>query len=528
MGSTIAYAQAPTAGPLPMSYQTWLQLRDNPVAMSRTLSPPAPVVSQEPAAGGVVVGPWQSLNNPLPGGNAANPLLLTDGTVIVHIDSTRFWWQLTPDINGSYVNGTWSQIASMPANYGPRFFASQVLSDGRVIINGGEYNFFQPVWTNMGAVYQPLFGAWRNVNPPLGWANIGDAQSVMLEDGTYMLANALTRQQALLNASNLSWTATGGNKFDINDEEGWNLLPSGDVLTVNAYVQTGTCDTGSQRYVDTTGSWVDAGSTMVQLPDCNGKQSFELGPQVLRPDGTVIAFGGTTTGTAHTAIFSSATLGWTAGPDIPSVAGTPYTLADAPAALLPSGNVLFAASPSNWPESNSFPTPTHFFEVSLTNSITQVTDNPDGAGLRSFQWNFLLLPTGQVLATETDTPNVWIYTPSGSPNPAWAPVIDTWPAIVRRASTYQLIGTQFNGLSEGVSYGDDVQASTNYPIVKIVNNRTGHVFYQRTSGFNTRSVAPGTATSTNFMTSGKTETGASSLYVIANGISSTPVPIVVQ
>jgi len=60
--------------------------------------------------------------------------LLTDGTVIVHlIDNsfagTRNWFQLTPDINGSYVNGTWSTFASLPAGYGPLFHASEVLPD---------------------------------------------------------------------------------------------------------------------------------------------------------------------------------------------------------------------------------------------------------------------------------------------------------------------------------------------------------------------------------------------------------------
>ncbi len=78
-------------------------------------------------------------------------LLLTDGTVIAHEENdqagnvaTNKWYKLTPDINGSYINGTWSQIASMAANYGPLFFASAVLPDGRVIVEGGE-STFQPI-----------------------------------------------------------------------------------------------------------------------------------------------------------------------------------------------------------------------------------------------------------------------------------------------------------------------------------------------------------------------------------------------
>ena len=90
--------------------------------------------------------------------NIGTALLLTDGTVIAHEESdqsgnvaTNKWYKLTPDINGSYINGTWSQIASMAANYGPLFFASAVLPDGRVIVEGGEYNQYGGGFTNLGS-----------------------------------------------------------------------------------------------------------------------------------------------------------------------------------------------------------------------------------------------------------------------------------------------------------------------------------------------------------------------------------------
>ena len=52
-----------------------------------------------------------------------------------------------------------------------------------------------------------------------------------------MLARPVTVQAALFNALNMTWTPTGTGKFDINDEEGWNQLPNGKVLTVDCYVQ---------------------------------------------------------------------------------------------------------------------------------------------------------------------------------------------------------------------------------------------------------------------------------------------------
>jgi len=67
-------------------------------------------------------------------------LLLTDGTVLVHSEpnsttttSTDYssWYKLTPDAHGSYVNGTWTQVASLPAGYAPLYFGSAVLPDSQ-------------------------------------------------------------------------------------------------------------------------------------------------------------------------------------------------------------------------------------------------------------------------------------------------------------------------------------------------------------------------------------------------------------
>jgi len=64
--------------------------------------------------------PWQLLTNQPPVLDYAdcgpgNPILLTDGTVMVQDDGCQDWWKLTPDEFGSYVNGTWTQLASTPA-----------------------------------------------------------------------------------------------------------------------------------------------------------------------------------------------------------------------------------------------------------------------------------------------------------------------------------------------------------------------------------------------------------------------------
>src|SRR5579872_3798836 len=64
--------------------------------------------------------------------------LLTDGSVVVQGGSCADWWKLTPTKSGSYVKGTWKQIASLPSGYAPYAMAGAVLADGRLLISGGE------------------------------------------------------------------------------------------------------------------------------------------------------------------------------------------------------------------------------------------------------------------------------------------------------------------------------------------------------------------------------------------------------
>ena len=472
---------------------------------------------------------WQPLNNQ-PSFDVGAMLLLTDGTIMAVSEpncltctATDYssWYKLTPDSNGSYVNGTWSQIASFPTGYAPLYFGSAVLPDGRVLVEGGEYDCStgtcNAVWTNKGAIYDPLKNKWTMVNPPTGWKTIGDAQAVVLPNGTLMQANCCTKQQALFNASTLTWTATGAGKFDINDEEGWNLLPNGKVLTADAYVfQYDANGTNSELYNPATGSWTSAGSTIQQLWDsCGGATaaSYEVGPAVLRPDGTVFATGANTCGSGHTAIYNSHAGTWAAGPDFP--AG--YGVADAPAALEPNGNVLVFASPSRF-----YPPAGQFFEWNGSSLSLASAPPPSAEGDASYVGHLLILPTGQIMFTDFSN-NVEVFTSAGTYNPAWAPTISSAAGSVTRGKSYTVSGTQFNGFSQGASYGDDFQDATNYPLVRIVNQATGHVFYCRTHGHSTMAVATGSKkVSTHFDVPANVETGLSQLFVVANGIPSSP------
>jgi hypothetical protein len=482
--------------------------------------------------------PWTPLTNQpnFLADGAANPILLTDGTVLVQDAGFPDWWRLTPDQNGSYVNGTWTQVASLPPGYSPLYHSSAVLPDGRLIVEGGEYLLnssqteFVPSWTAMGAIYDPLADAWTSVAPPSFFGGfgpfpqtIGDAQSVVLANGTYMQADCCTNQDALLDPKTLTWTATGAGKFDIHDEEGWTLLPNKQVLTVDAYVgQYNPTGMNSEFYNPASGKWHSAGSTAVQLWDsaanCGGTKvaSFEVGPAVLRPDGTVFYTGANSCGAGHTAIYNSNTGTWTVGPDFPDT----LDIADGPASLLPSGNVLVDTSPG------IFNTPTSFFEFDGTN-LNSVAGPPNAPIDSSYYGNMLILPTGQVLFTDFSN-DIEIYTSTGTYNPAWAPRIRSAPASVSPGGSYVISGHLFDGLSQGAAYGDDVQAATNYPLVRITNRTTGHVFYSRTHDHSSMAVAFGGLVSTHLDVPADQELGISDLVVVANGIPSRSVTVNVQ
>jgi hypothetical protein len=455
---------------------------------------------------------WQPLNNPGTYSGVGAMALLTDGTVLLHEEQSNAqnWYKLTPDNTGSYINGTIKPIATLPSGYAPLYFGSVVLPDGRYIIEGGEYNEGTADWTTLGAIYDPVKNKWKSVNPPAGWSTIGDAQSVVLANGTYMQANCCDTQQATFNAKKLTWTnITNTGKDDRFDEEGWTLLPSGEVLTTDAIDAP-----NSEIYNPTTEKWTSAGSTIVRLED---PSSQEIGPMVLRPDGTVYATGANGSGAGHTAIYNSKTGKWAKGPDF---TGT-LDCADAPASLEITGNVIVMTSPG------VFNTGAVFFEWN-GKKLTKIPGPPNAAGDSSFYGHFLVLPTGQLLFSDLST-DVEVFTSKGTFKNAWKPTITSVPTTLTHGKTYVVKGTQLNGFSQGAAYGDDFQDATNFPLVRITNNATSHVFYAKTHSFSTMGVQTGsTAVSASFDVPSGIETGASSLQVVTNGIPSTPSPVTVN
>jgi len=424
----------------------------------------------------------------------------------------------------------------MPAGYSPLYFASAILPDGRIIVEGGEYIGENAVWSSRGAIYNPLTNSWRSVAPPGGWTNIGDAESDVLANGTFMLAQAcqdclsstpiLSTNFALFNATGLNWLSLAGpGKNDPNDEEGWNLEPNGQLLTVDTWLTPTT-----EVFTPSSLSWSFAGNTVKSPVDT---PEVEIGAQVVIPGGNTFVVGAGTSSdvapaacTTHTptptALYNYAEGRWVKSPAIPTIGGLQYDATDGPASILPDGNVLFDAGPCVYNAPLAF-----FLYNSKTNTISSVPNIPNAANDSPYYTRLLALPNGQVLFNDGSS-QMLVYTGGGTPNAAWAPSITSISSTsLTPGKTASLSGTQLAGLSQGAAYGDDVQDNTNFPLVRITNSTTGVVTYARTSNWTSVSIAPGAASSTDFTVPATTPAGASTLVVVANGIASAPVPVTI-
>ena len=475
------------------------------------------------------MGTWSKLKNQ-PSFNADTMLLLTDGTVMCHEYESKNWHKLTPDSSGSYVNGSWSSLASLPDDSripaavggptnAPLYFASAVLGDGTVFVAGGEYNSGNANADTLATqIYDPVSDSWTTIDAPSGWTGIGDGVSCVLADGRLLLGNFSSSTNALFDPATRIWQA-GGAKGDSCSEETFTLLPSGNVLTVQC-----SNSPNAEQYIPGSNKWVGAGSTGVTLPQACPGFVAEIGPALLLPDGRVLAVGATGNTALYTPDPDPTKAGtWANGPTLQDSGGKTQFPMDAAGVLLPNGKVLLVGSPG--PPCN-YPSPTTFFEYDPSANTASVITGPGNNGNPAYQGRMLLLPTGQVLFSN-NTSDVEVYSPDPGPDASWKPAITNCPSTLVTGHVYKISGTQFNGLSQGCSYGDDAQMATNYPIVRL-SNSSGKVVYLRTSNHSTMGVATGSAVvSTNVYVPTSVPTGPWDLVVVANGIASDPVSVTV-
>jgi len=374
-------------------------------------------------------GSWQSLSTAVPF-NIDTMLLLTDGSILCHEYETPNWHKLVPDVFSDYRDGSWKTVTPQPPNApssqngpidAPLYFASAVLRDGRVFVAGGEYNAGVQVDLLACEIYDPVADSWTSIPNPPALGNIGDDPTCVLPDGRVLMGDINSVRTFILDPITKLWSA-GGNKHDTSSEESWTLLPDATVLVAEV-----TNHPAAEKYVIASNQWISAGSVpaandlVLNVPGV----SIEIGPAILMPDGRVFAIGATGRSALYSPPPNPLNPGmWSPGPDFPVDSnGNLMRAFDAPACLLPNGNVLCIVGPvvTSGPDLNWAGFPIKCFEFDGA-SLQPVPAPASAAGTLTFNCRFLLLPTGQVLFSNCTT-NLEIYTPSGGPKLAWRPHI---------------------------------------------------------------------------------------------------------
>ena len=453
--------------------------------------------------------------------------VLTDGRIFAKQDTSANCWILTPDDTGDYSNGTWTQAASMTGDR--RYFASAVLANGNLLVCGGEYYNGNNVDTNLCEIYNPVTNAWTTVappatvRPPVTWPKIGDAPCVVLPNGTFMLGNINTTAFALFDAATQTFTVSPHTKNSRSSEESWVLMPDSTVVTIDVNSPPNT-----ESYNPATDTWTLTGTTGVSVID----PGPEIGPGLALTDGRGLIAGGTgTLAICNTAASPPWSLGAAFPPDAAGLAHEPK---DAPACLLPNGQVLFAVGPDDQ-GSTGYPAGVTFFLFDpllvdydpLGSPWLTVPGDSVPTGGSAFNTAMLMLPTGQVLLTLSHDPGpASLYTPAGTPQPGWRPIIDKMPRVIQRGETVQVFGRQFNGLSQCSVYGDDVAVATNYPIARLLLPG-GKVRYLRTHDHSTMGIATGGAGVSTHVDFPANLSGPARMQIVANGIASNPIALTI-
>ncbi len=282
-------------------------------------------------------GHWVKITNDPGLTRCSQMFLLTDGTVMLQESNGTLWKKLTPDANGSYINGTWSDIA--PMNFPKLYYASSVLNDGRVIVCGGEYEGSGTATRGVRCeIYDPRTDTWTNIPSPAGITQIGDAPCCVFPDGRFMLGAINSTQCAIYNPATNSWTSAA-NKPTTSSEESWVLLPDNTIVTIRA---NGTRI--ADKYIIAADTWVSASLTPFLLVETS---SSELGAGILLNNGRAFFIGATNNSATYVPPALASDPGsWIAGPTFPNDPnGMSVGAKDAPACLLTNGRVLCAVGP---------------------------------------------------------------------------------------------------------------------------------------------------------------------------------------
>jgi len=317
-------------------------------------------------------GTWTPLVNPAPE-NLGVMMLLSDGTVAANGYYDNTWYRLTPDSKGSYVNGTWSQLASM--NYSRLYFQSDMLPSGKIYVSVGEYG---DAPSGSAEMYDPVANSWTmltNAATVYSDVSFSDGQSKVLPDCNVLvysvggtdcidyLAGIYEGPSLIYNVAANTWKPTSCSLGD-QDESTWVKLPDNSILALDLYSTT------SERYIPAQNTWIADSNPQLNLFNPNG----ELGGGFLLPNGKVFYIGGNNQTLIYTPSGNTDPGTWVEGPSLPNEAGVPIGANDAPAAMMANGNILIAEDPYLC----GYCDPTYFFVYDYRRNSFKAIDAPGG------------------------------------------------------------------------------------------------------------------------------------------------------
>ena len=341
---------------------------------------------------------------------------------------------------------TWSEAASDPPQTGCGHVpvtSNVTLTAGSATVDGIYSTYrMQPGWTVAGAgipakttvvaVKSPTsvtLSAQATASGPavaqfVGEAAscFGDDPSILVPGGKILVGDLIGPQSYLYSISDNAFTPTGTKVYkDSSDEEGWAVLPSGQILNYDLFQSIATNTGYAETYTPASGVWTSIspadGTARGTLPVLSDTQvGFELGPILRLLDGRALVIGAN----QHTALYTPSRNRWAPGPDMRAdltgpggtIANALFGADDAAAALLPNGHVYLTADPGPNPVSLNAKTSAGSASVTL----------PTTAGLQS-TWtvaqadgNNTTIPPGTVIFSVDSPTSITLGTFDSSGN----------------------------------------------------------------------------------------------------------------
>jgi hypothetical protein len=400
---------------------------------------------------------------------------------------------------------SWTQAAN-------KVYNDRSDEEGWTALSGGgilTYDLFQSIAAGQGYAefYNPTQNLWTAISPADGTASgtlpllsspevgfeLGPA--LRLQDGRALVIGA-TQHTALYNPAANSWAAGPDIRSSLSnpfgkvehanfgaDDAPAALMPNGHVLFAadagpNPITQNGDATTGS-----------------AVISNIHSTAGLQITWSVSQADGNSNV--------------------------IPP--GTVITSIDSRHQIHISSNAAASAQQISLVFGGVFSNPTKLFDFDpQENRISLVSpplNDPNLPPSPAFVTRMLVLPNGQVLFNDGIGNQLYAYTPSGSTNPAYLPVIEK---VTHDDGVFTLTGQQLNGPSDASAYGDDSQSNENFPVIRLQDSN-GLVFYCRSRDWTSTSVGNIPHESVKFTLNPAVTPSVYQLIVSAGGISSSPV-----